>query len=189
MNDEGALYEPPRHIVTFARPPDVTRPFRRGVQPRMIQVSISWRPELVNHLQVLCVGRHRFLAEHFARYFAEVGVDTCAAVGVDDAVARARGVRPDVVVCEYDLLVTHPLDAWEGDEVLRHTPLVAVSLTRRPTEVHPLDASGVAGFLYLPTLHPADARKLLHAAASRPTYTPGAAVARYPVAALPADVP
>lgn len=78
-----------------------------------------------------------------------------------------------MVVCEYELLATLPLDGWECDEVLRCTPVVAVSLTRRSDEVNPLDANGIAGFLYLPTLTRGDAQKLLHAAAVRPTYIPG----------------
>jgi hypothetical protein len=91
-------------------------------------------------------------------------------------------------VCEYELLTTHPLDEWECDEVLRNTPIVAVSLTRRSNELVPLDCNGIAGFLYLPVLAPRDAQKLLRAAAVRPRYTPGAANFT-PTAAesLPAD--
>lgn len=96
-----------------------------------------------------------------------------AAVGLQGAVKSARRQRPDVVVCEYELLTSLPLDAWEGDEVLRCTPVVGVSLTRRSDEVNPLDSNGIAGFLYLPTLSEDDARKLLYAAATRPTYTLG----------------
>ncbi len=96
-----------------------------------------------------------------------------AAVGLQGAVTSAGHQRPDVVVCEYELLTSLPLDAWECDEVLRNTPVVGVSLTRRSDEVNPLDSNGIAGFLYLPTLSGEDARKLLYAAAARPTYTPG----------------
>ncbi len=129
----------------------------------------------LNHLHAICVARHSFIAEHFARFFSEVGVDTVAAVGLEGAVASARRHAPDVVVCEYELLTALPLDAWEGDQVLRCTPVVGVSLTRRPDEVNPLDSNGIAGFLYLPTLNSADARRLLYAAAARPTYIPGLA--------------
>lgn len=129
----------------------------------------------MTHLHALCVARHRFIAEHLARFFAEVGVDTAGAVGVRGAVERARERAPDVVVCEYELLATLPLDAWECDAVLRRTPFVAVSLTRPSGEMYPLDANGIAGFLYLPLLTPADAHRILHAAAARPTYSPVAA--------------
>ena len=73
---------------------------------------------------------------------------------------------PDVVVCEYDLLATFPLDVWERDSALSRTPMVAVSLTRRPNEMHLLDVNGIAGFLYLPTLRADDARHILYGAAT-----------------------
>jgi hypothetical protein len=69
------------------------------------------------------------------------------------------------VVCEYDLLATVSLEAWEQDLVLSHTPVLAVSLTRHPNEMHPLDVNGIAGFLYLPTLAAEDAQKVVYAAA------------------------
>ena len=123
----------------------------------------------MRHLQALCVARHRFLADHIARFFNDVGVDAATAVGLEEAVARAKANPPDVVVCEYDLLATVPLDQWERDDVLARTPVVAVSLTRRPDEMHPLDVNGIGGFLYLPTLRAADAQRILYATASRPT--------------------
>ena len=135
----------------------------------------------MTHLHALCVARHRFIAEHLARYFAEVGVDTGAAVGVREAVESARERAPDVVVCEYELLATLPLDGWECDDVLRRTPFVAVSLTRPSGEMYPLDANGIAGFLYLPLLTAEDAHRVLHAAAARPTYTPVASPPSRPV--------
>ena len=135
----------------------------------------------MTHLHALCVARHRFIAEHLARYFAEVVVDTGAAVGVREAVESARERTPDVVVCEYELLATLPLDGWECDDVLRRTPFVAVSLTRPSGEMYPLDANGIAGFLYLPLLTAEDAHRVLHAAAARPTYTPVATPPSRPV--------
>jgi hypothetical protein len=126
----------------------------------------------MTRLHALCVARHRYIAEHLARFFAEVGVETSAAVGVRGAVEQAQGQTPNVVVCEYELLATLPLDAWECDDVLRRTPLVAVSLTRPSGEMYPLDTNGIAGFLYLPLLTPDDAQRVLHAAAARPTYSP-----------------
>ncbi len=113
------------------------------------------------------MARHRYLAEHVARFFCDVGVDATSAVGLEGAVATAGTLRPDVVLCEYDLLATLPMHAWEQDPVLGHTPVIAVSLTRRSNEMHPLDVNGIAGFLYLPTLRVADAHRIVHAAATR----------------------
>src|SRR4051812_34760415 len=104
------------------------------------------------HLQALCVARHRFLAEHIARFFADVGADTSAVVGLEAAVEAAKLHAPDVVVCEYDMLATYPLERLEQDTVLSAAPVLAVSLTRRPDEMHPLDVNGILAFLYLPTL-------------------------------------
>ncbi len=87
--------------------------------------------------------------------------------------ACTRTIVPDVVICEYDLLATLPLDLWERDKVLCHTPVVAVSLTRRSNEMHPLDVNGIAGFLYVPLLLPQDAHRILHAAATRSVSAPG----------------
>jgi len=126
----------------------------------------------VRHLHALCVARHQLLAEHFARFFSDVGVDTTPVVGLEGAIAAARTAKPDVVVCEYDLLATLAIQEWERDPVLGSTPAVAVSLTRRANEMHPLDVNGIAGFLYLPTLYPADAHRILHAAATH-SYIPG----------------
>jgi len=125
-------------------------------------------------MYVVCVARHEYLATHLARFFGGADVCTAAAVGVQGAVEATRSCAPDVVVCEYELLTTQPLDEWESDEVLQYAPIVAVSLTRNSDELLPLDCNGIAGFLYLPTLAPADARKLLRAAAARPRFTPGA---------------
>jgi hypothetical protein len=113
------------------------------------------------------------LAEHFSRFFGDVGFDTTSAVGVNGAVTAAKAVRPDVVVCEYDLLATLPMNVWEHDAILRETPVLAVSLTRRSDEMYPLNVNGIAGFLYLPTLQAADAHRILYAAATRSPYTPG----------------
>lgn len=116
-------------------------------------------------VRLLCVGRHRFLADHLSEFFRDAGVEAACAVGVAEAIQQARALSPDVVVCDYDLLATIPLRSWERDPVLSHTPVVAVSLTRRPDEVHLLDINGIAGFLYLPALDRADALRVVHAAA------------------------
>jgi len=77
-------------------------------------------------LRALCIGRHCFLSEHIARYFASMGVVTTEAVGLDAAVEAAREASPDVVICDYDLLATIPLEKWERDELLSNTPVIAV---------------------------------------------------------------
>ncbi len=122
-------------------------------------------------LSALCIARHCFLSEHIARYFAGMGVITTEAVGLEAAVEVARGASPDVVICDYDLLGTIPLEKWERDELLSKIPVVAVSLTRHSQELHLLDVNGIAGFLYLPTLNAGPALKILHAAATRSKYT------------------
>ncbi|MDP9200659.1 MAG: hypothetical protein M3P26_01835 [Gemmatimonadota bacterium] len=122
-------------------------------------------------LRALCIARHCFLSEHIARYFAQMGIATTNAVGLDSAVELAGEVSPDVVICDYDLLATISLERWEHDGLLSKTPVIAVSLTRHAEELHLLDVNGIAGVLYLPTLEQAPALKILHAAAARPKYT------------------
>ena len=100
-----------------------------------------------------------------------MGVITSEAVGLEAAVEAARRASPDVVICDYDLLATIPLEKWEHDGLLSKTPVIAVSLTRHAEELHLLDVNGIAGFLYLPTLEQAPALKILHAAAARPRYS------------------
>ena len=122
-------------------------------------------------LRALCIARHCFLSEHIARYFAKMGIATTNAVGLDSALESVGEVSPDVVICDYDLLATIPLEKWEHDGLLSKTPVIAVSLTRHAEELHLLDVNGIAGFLYLPTLEQAPALKILHAAAARPRYS------------------
>ena len=121
-------------------------------------------------MRALCVGRHQFLSDHIARYFNGVGLDTVSVVGLEAALAAARRERPDVVICEYDLLATGPLTGWERDPVLSRTPVLAVSMTRRPHEGHLLDVNGIAGFLYLPTLTHEGALVALNGARARQRY-------------------
>ena len=115
-------------------------------------------------LRVLCVGRHRYLGDHLSEYFRDDAIETSCAVGADEAVARAHELRPDVVVTDYDLLASMPIERWEDDVVLSRTPVIAVSLTRRPDEAHLLDVNGIAGFLYLPGMAREDAVRLVRAA-------------------------
>ena len=117
-------------------------------------------------MRVLCVGRHPFLSAHLCRFFSALGVSTWPAVGLEEAIEAAVEHRPDAVICDYDLLATIPLDGWERDPLLSRVPVIAVSLTRRPNEVHVLDVNGIAGFLYLPTLEREQALQVLGAAAS-----------------------
>lgn len=126
-------------------------------------------------LRALCVSRHQYLGDHLARFFQKFGLETSYAVGLEGAIAVARQVEPQIVLCDYDLLATLPLDVWERDALLSRTPVVAVSMTRRPEETHVLDVNGIGGFLYLPTLRREDALVVLGAAAA-PRY------ARYPYA-------
>lgn len=116
-------------------------------------------------LRTLCVGRHPFLSDHFARFFSELGVDATSAIGLHDALIASRDFNPHVVICEYELLATLSLDAWEKDELLSRMPVIAVSLSRRPHEVHLLDVKGLGGFLYLPLLDREAAMRLIRAAA------------------------
>jgi len=133
--------------------------------------SFAAQQEEAAPLRALCIARHCFLSEHIARYFAQMGVATTNAVGLDSAVKSAGGPSPDVVICDYDLLASIPLDRWEHDGFLSRTPVIAVSLTRNAEELHLFDVNGIAGFLYLPTLEKASALRILHAAASRSRYT------------------
>ncbi|HEX4681240.1 MAG TPA: hypothetical protein VH277_00955 [Gemmatimonadaceae bacterium] len=109
------------------------------------------------------MGRHRFLSEHFCRLFEAFDLETIPCAGMRQAIDLVPDVRPDVVICDYDLLATACLTQWELDPAFARTPVITVSLTRQPAEAHLLDIDGIAGFLYLPTLHADDAHRLLAA--------------------------
>lgn len=115
-------------------------------------------------MRALCIGRHRYLSDHLALYFRGLGIDTVSGTGLSAAPRATREQAIDIILCDYDLLAARSLDAWEHDEVLATIPLVAVSLTRRPDEITALDAAGIAGFLYLPTLQPETALCVLRGA-------------------------
>src|ERR687895_518139 len=123
------------------------------------QTNPETLPDKSAPLRALCIARHSFLSAHLARYFAEMGVVTSDAVGLEAAVERAITASPDIVICEYDLLATIPLEQWEAHDLLSQTPVIAVSLTRQAQELHLLDINGIAGFLYLPTLQHAPAMR------------------------------
>ena len=118
------------------------------------------------------MGRHRYLSEHLASVFRELELDTVAAVGMDEALAAARDHMPDVVICDYDLLATIALEAWEHEAAFERVPVIAVSLTRRPEEMHLLDVTGIGGFRYLPTLDPHAALRVLEMTRRASEYTP-----------------
>ena len=128
-------------------------------------------------VRALCVGRHEYISDHLARYFASLDIETRHSVGLDQALLESRDFAPDVVIAEYELLATLPLDAWEKDGLLSRTAVIAVSLTRRSQEAHLLDVNGIAGFLYLPLLERETATKIIAAAAasSRKGYVPASA--------------
>ena len=115
-------------------------------------------------MRVLCIGRHPYLSDHFCRFFDGYGVKTTPCVGIGEAMRLVPMHNPDAVICDYDLLATISLAEWERDPLLSRVPIIAVSLTRHPGEAHLLDVNGIAGFLYLPTLDPEDAHRVLAAA-------------------------
>ncbi|MFN2637234.1 MAG: hypothetical protein ABR585_09425 [Gemmatimonadaceae bacterium] len=121
-------------------------------------------------LRAVCIARHCYLSEHIARYFAQMGVATTNAVGLDSAAYVAGDGSPDVVICDYDLLASIPIEIWERSELLSKIPVIAVSLTRHAEELHLFEVNGIAGFLYLPTLEEGPALKILKAAAARPKF-------------------
>ena len=113
-------------------------------------------------MKALCVGRHRYLSDHFGQFFREARSrrDERRRSRATQSMPRGR-MAPDVVFCEYDLLATVPLEPWERDPFLSRVPVIAVSLTRRSDEMHLLDVNNIAGFFYLPSLTEDDARRLL----------------------------
>ena len=103
-------------------------------------------------MRLLCVGRHAYLSEHLCRYFRGLGADCSAAVGVSEALSLVSRYEPHVIVCDCDLITPALLDEWAQDPQTAEVPLLAVSLTRRPEELPPVELMGVAGVLYLPSL-------------------------------------
>lgn len=112
-------------------------------------------------MRLLCVGRHAYLSEHLGRYFRGLGADCMAAVGAAEALSLASEYEPHVVVCDCDLLTPALLDEWAAEPRLTDVPLLAVSLTRRPEELPPVELLGVAGVLYLPALERSQVLALL----------------------------
>ena len=118
-------------------------------------------------MRLLCVGRHAYLSEHLCRYFRGLGADCLPAVVAAEALRLAEQYEPHVVVCDCDLITPALLDDWAGEPTMAGVPLLAVSLTRRPEELPPVELLGVAGVLYLPTLERAQILALLAGAHRR----------------------
>jgi hypothetical protein len=112
-------------------------------------------------MRVLCVGRHAFLSEHLCRYFTEVGAECEPAVGAAEALRRAAQFEPHIVVSDSDLITPAMLESWTSEPALADVPVLAVSLTRRPEESTPVNVSGLAAVIYLPSLEKEQAASLL----------------------------
>jgi hypothetical protein len=118
-------------------------------------------------MRLLCVGRHAYLSEHLCRYFRELGADCSAAVGASDALNVATSYEPHAIICDCDLITPALLDEWAVEPRMTDVPLIAVSLTRRPEELPPVELLGVAGVLYLPALERSQMLALLAGAHRR----------------------
>lgn len=118
-------------------------------------------------MRAVCISRHRILSDHVCSIFRDTGVECQPVVGFPEGMVITRSVFPDVVICDYDLLVSAPLAEWESDPLLMEVPIIAVSLTRRPEEAHLADTNGIAGFLYLPLLDDDAVARMVKAACSR----------------------
>lgn len=126
-------------------------------------------------MRILCIGRHRILSQHLAAMCASGPAECAHAVGIDEGMRHARTWRPDVVLCDVDLLAPDVLRGWEQDAVLASQPVLAVSLSRKPNEVPAFPGTPVAGFLYLPSLATGDLERALVAACGRVATAPAGA--------------
>ncbi|HEY4306120.1 MAG TPA: hypothetical protein VGM82_16735 [Gemmatimonadaceae bacterium] len=111
-------------------------------------------------MRVLCVARHLILSEHLSRFFERFDVAAAPVVGMRQARTTISSYDPDLVLCDYDLLTPTQLALWRADPSASGVPIVALSMSKRLNEIVPIDARGVYGFLYLPTLDPATVRTL-----------------------------
>jgi DNA-binding response OmpR family regulator len=118
-------------------------------------------------MRLLCVGRHAYLSEHLCRYFRDLGADCAAAVGASEALRVAAAYEPHLVICDCDLITPALLTEWAAERNIGEVPLLAVSLTRRPEDLPPIELLGVAGVLYLPAIERSQMQALL-AGAHRP---------------------
>jgi len=132
--------------------------------PRVSKFYDDSVDQINRRLRALCVGRHPYLAEHFARCFSDIGLDAKSAKGLDEAASLSREFKPDIVICEYELLAIFSAAALRRDKILLETPIIAVSLTRGSKELPVANMEGVESFLYLPTLGPDAAAQAIFAA-------------------------
>jgi len=132
-----------------------------------VRSELRWPESVYSGMRLLCVGRHAYLSEHLCRYFRELGADCEPAVGARDAVAVATRYEPHAIVCDCDLITPALLEDWAREPTLTDVPLLAVSLTRRPEDLPPVELLDVAGVLYLPALEKEQVLKLLAGAERR----------------------
>ena len=123
--------------------------------------NLGGRRGYIGIMRVLCIARHPILSEHLCRFFGRFDVAAVPCVGVRSARAMASAYDPDIAICDYDLLTASELEQWGADASAGRVPIVAVSMTKRPSEVRLIDATGVVGFLYLPAVSPIAAQQLL----------------------------
>ncbi|MGH7634750.1 MAG: hypothetical protein ACRENC_13530 [Gemmatimonadaceae bacterium] len=110
-------------------------------------------------MRAVCISRHVFLGEHICSIMRSAGIDCQSVIGLREGMDVSRAARPDVVICDYDLLATAPRHEWQLASGRAESPIVAVSLTRRPEEAHLVDGRTIAGFLYLPSVDSADVER------------------------------
>lgn len=103
-------------------------------------------------MRAVCISRHVFLGEHICSIMRSAGIECESVIGLREGMDASRSARPDVVICDYDLLATAPRHEWHRGSGRDDLPIVAVSLTRRPEEAHLVDGRTIAGFLYLPAV-------------------------------------
>lgn len=118
-------------------------------------------------MRAVCISRHVFLGEHICSIMRSAGIECESVIGLHEGMEVSRAARPDVVICDYDLLATAPHHEWQRASGRVDLPIVAVSLTRRPEEAHLVDGRIIAGFLYLPAVDSADVERMVLDATTR----------------------
>lgn len=118
-------------------------------------------------MRAVCISRHVFLGEHICSIMRSAGIECESVIGLREGLDVSRSARPDVVICDYDLLATSPHHEWQHASGRGDLPIVAVSLTRRPEEAHLVDGRNIAGFLYLPAVDSADVERTVLDATTR----------------------
>jgi len=118
-------------------------------------------------MRAVCISRHVFLGEHICSIMRSAGIECESVIGLREGMDASRVARPDVVICDYDLLATAPRYEWHRDSGSDGLPIVAVSLTRRPEEAHLVDGRTIAGFLYLPAVDSAAVERTVLDATAR----------------------